>query len=481
LVYYRQSKTYPDGAYVVTVGDKFVLYRDDWEFDMPQTGGKKMPEVRDIPLAQMRWLDDHVDNDPYGLGPLETLGPMDEIRASIVGSMLEYWERFNRPREFVPFGSTLTAEYLAGMRDGKPVQYNAEAGTPVFEAIPPYPPIGEAMLQFITGEMNTAVGLEQAAQGVSTPEVKSGLHARTIIEQALVALSGTKRGSDKCGVRLCRLVLQAMRADYSVPQRMQYVGEDGAYKEREWTGADLGSTKDVQIARGTSTMMAMSAKAQLAREELQIALNAGDRQAYQRYQRVMAGNVSTTLGLQDDPATMRVKRQIMQWEQGPGPDLVMQSQQREVMLSQQPPAQVDPQTGQPVPIQAPPDPMAQAAASIFAPRPTDEEQAVALVRHQELARAIEGTKFESMPPAWQAGLVQAYDQARKAAGLMTLTEQSQAQQAQTQQQLQQEVQKEQAKAAAKTQGQIAADQAQTASQARLSLLPRVSQEVQPVA
>jgi FKBP-type peptidyl-prolyl cis-trans isomerase len=95
---------------------------------------------------------------------------------------------------------------------------------------------------------------------------------------------------------------------------------------------------------------------------------------------------------------------------------------------------MDPQTGQPVAPQ--PDPI---LTAIFAPNPVDAEPTVAMLRTEELGRAAASSRYQRFPKEWGQGLLQAYEQARQAAGIATVQEQQQAaqQQMQAQQQAQQ--------------------------------------------
>ena len=149
-----------------------------------------------------------------------------------------------------------------------------------------------------------------------------------------------------------------VRAHYTEPQKIKWLGDDSAYRITEWKNSDLRSTKDVQIRRGSFTQLAPSAKAAITREYAD--LLAGYVQP-QEMQRILSDGLGSTIGLQEDPHRMRVRRQVSAWQRGP--------------------------TEEPV------DP--------FTPLQVDVIPEVALVRLYELGRAMASTRFAKQTPEWQ--------------------------------------------------------------------------------
>ncbi len=406
--YMRGSGQYPLGAYAVMGGETKLLHRQEWEEQVRDKGGKMVKRAMDVPVAQFRQFKDTKTNDPHGRGLVDRIGDGDPLTSFAIGAIVEYLHRINNPHVYVPIGSGIQAKSLQLPR-GTPIPYNpAGGGTPKQEEIAPLPSAFMDFIQFIRTDQDSVAGLQQAAQGVASASVQSGRHAQQIIEQALVALGGMKQGADSGYMRLCRIVLQLIRKYYTAPRRSKIVGEDGAFKEREWQGTDLGSTVDVKIMAGTSTMMTQSAKEQIALERL-----TNQAISLEDYQRSITGNTKSLLGLQDNPHKLRVAGQISTWNDGPPENW------QPPMVD---PNAIDPATGQPLP--PPPDP-----ANPFADqRSVDQEQPVALVRHAALARAMSSTKYEKFKktvPVWAGYLDTAYGQAKQAAGVMTVAEQQQ--------------------------------------------------------
>jgi hypothetical protein len=432
--YHKGNRTYPLGAYVVMAGGKFILDRREWKEQVRAKNGKMVDRAAIIPLSQFRQFRDTKNKDPYGRGLVDLLSDGDPLRSFAIGAVIEYLHRVNNPHLFVPVGSGIQAKSL-NLPRGTPIPYNPSGGgLPKQEEIAPLPPAFMDFVRYIEERMDSVSGLEQAAQGTASASVQSGKHAQQIIEQALVALSGTKSEMESGYQRLCRIVLTLIRMGYTKPQRLKITGDTGAYKEKEWTGADLGNTTDVKIMAGTSTMLAASAKSSIALEKLQVgAITPED------FQRAEEGNVRVLIGAQDNPHKTRIRGQISDWNDGPPENWQPVPPQVMDPLTGAPP--VDAVTGAPVP--PPVDP-----ANPFADaRIVDQEQAVAMVRHAELARAQGGTKYGSKPPEWRALFDAEYEAMRRAAGVATLAEQQAAMQQQAQMQADQNAQNLQAKSA----------------------------------
>lgn len=421
--YMKGGGDYPLAAYVVMGGEKLLLHRQEWKEPIRARNGKMIDRAMEIPVAQFgQFRASRRAKDPYRRGLVELVGDGEPIRAFVIGAVIEYLTRVNNPHLFVPIGGGIQSKSLQLPR-GTPIPFNpAGGGKPQQEEIAPLPATFMELHETISAEMDSRSGLQQAAQGVASASVQSGVHAQQIIEQALVALGGVKHSSDSGYMRLCRIVLQLWRAFFTTPQRVKIPGEGSAFKEREWMGTDLATVTDVKIAAGTSTMLTQSAKSRIALEKYQLqAISLED------FQRSEEGNIRTLIGQQDNPNKTRIAGQISDWGDGPP----------ESWVPQQPPAPMsDPNTGQLVQPAAPPDP-----ANPFADvRPVDQEQAVAVVRHAALARAVAGSKFKSKPPEWQQFILAEYDLMRRAAGISTLAEQQLAAQQQAQAQAQQAAQ-----------------------------------------
>lgn len=430
LLYVTSGPLAPLGAYVVIGGPKEPIVREPWRATIGD-GATARVDYLPLPVAQLRWREDTAHGDPFGIAGVDDLGPLEEMRAAALKYVLDYAYRFGAPQVYLPLGTTIQPGQLA-RRDGTPI-YIDPAAQPFYEQLPPLTPVVQELYTAMGAEMDTASGLEASAQGVASSSVKSGVHARQVIEQALVALAGLQQNSAKFMCRVWSLRLTFMRAFYTAPRVLKDLGAGGDYQQRQWVGADLMGAGDIQIARGTGTMMPASAKALMAREDLDLAAKMGDQTAMTRYYKALTGKTTPLLGLQDDPYRTRVQRQVALWREAA-------KQQHEP--PPQEPAGVDPNTGQPIPA---PDPVAQQAMQLFQPNPTDELPFVAPMRLAELGDALASKGFLEADARFQQALYQEYERMRQAAGVMTRAEQMQQQQAQAQQQQQMQLEQIQTK------------------------------------
>jgi hypothetical protein len=445
-LYLHSSPMAPMGAYLCIGGTPEPLVRQPWRVQIGE--GRLARTVHlPLPIAQLRWQDDADEGDPYGISGMHEMAPAEDIRSSALKYALDYMWRFAKPQMFLPFGTTLQP---GQMERREPVHLGPE-GTPFFEPLPPFAPIVQQLYADMGTELQAASGLNDAtATGKAPSNVTSGKQMQELVEQSLVAMAGLQQNVSRFICRVWANRAEFMRAFYDTPRVLDYLGEGGDTQRQAWMGADLIGAGDVQIARGTGTMLPRSAKAALAREELQLAQTTGDQLGAARYYKSVLGNTTPLVGMQDDPHRSRIERQLRAW--------------RDAAFQNYPPAdpQVDPMTGQPMP-----DPIAQQAAQVFAPNPSDEVPAVAQIRFMELVDAIASRRTEAADPRYQQVLAQEFERMRAAAGVMTVAEQQEAQQAAAQSQQQAEAAKEQAKSQARTQERVQLKQAEAAIDAQM--------------
>jgi hypothetical protein len=436
-VIYKATPAYPDGAEVLCAGET-ALHRDTrcvWVGE----GQEKRPECLDINVVQVLRHEDESGANPYGIGDAQLLGPGDDLRGQLLVAATEALFKSNNRNVFVPLGSVVDPGVLEN-RDGTPIPYNPQAGVPLWEEMPGMDPSTLPLYQMIGREQDGRSGLEDAQQ-LNNPSITSGKQANAIVEQSLTILSPLNAHAKKAAARAFRITLQQFRAFATQPMLLRYTGEDGRYLVKEFTNTDLGSSRDVRIAAGTSTMLSQSAKMQLAQQDLEIGLKAGDTEgAYRRYRQAMASNLDPQLGRDQDPAHHRVLRQIHAWREfAKSPEA-----QQPPPASPPPPPQVDPMSGavvQPPPVDPTqtPDPR---ALDLFRPVPADAQPDVARTRTFALADE-QGRESYDRAPRWvQLALDAAYDKARKDAGIVFAAEQAQM-----------AAQQQQAQAAAQQQGE----------------------------
>jgi hypothetical protein len=408
-LYYVAHGEYPEGAHICVVDDA-CLCRDSHTAEVELPDGSTDIELLELPIAQCRQFNDNTTDDPYGIGLAEKLGPMDEIRAQVFAYALEHLHRFGNPHTFLPDGSIVQPKQLS-RRNGEPIYVNPQ-GKPEVENVPQFDPAGGELRDEMTNEENDESSLQQAAQGVEDPSVDSGIHARTIVEEAQKGLSEFRTNLGDFYTRSLRIALQLIRVNYSAERRMKYVGEDGDYKEQCWTGSDLRSTRDVRIARGSFTMLGTSAKRQMAIDEISTGvIDQAD------YRELMSSSLAPTIGLQDNPYLMKIRRELYAWGKGP-PEGFMElaAQHKQFAAVQMKAVEVATTVGADPAAAAmqPPAPL----PSPFRRVPSDMEVRAAQIRARELSRIQQTRKFERQPVEWQQVLVAEYQQMAPIAGLM---------------------------------------------------------------
>lgn len=482
-VYMSDGGEYPGGAYVVIAGTKRVLHRQTWE---AERNGVK--EALPLPIAQFKGWDEG-ETDFYGYHLMHFLGPGNEVRAAALGGAIEHMDRFNRRKVFYT-PQSLFQPKVAPAQQG--VMVPVQQGTaPQVEQMPEYPRVGMELFDRATAELNDESGLQPIAQGMTDPTVQSGLHAQKVIEQVNIGLGGIKRSTDDGVQRLWTIAVAFIRAYYTISQQIRYRGDDQEYKQKSWSGVDLGDTKDVRILKGSFTMLAPSAK--LAVAEYMRKLNLIDDN---QLRMMAAGNIGGLMGLQDDPALLRIRRQISMWEDGPpkaaDPEEIRPESPAGAIMDESstaiPPQAMDPALGSspgapsqelpedpsvvgsiaPAPPPAP-DPIQLAVMNIFKPAPNEQEPAIAQIRFRELSRAMCGKKYERQPEPWRKGFDAVYEEARKAAGVGTAAEaaaNAQAAQKAEADKLAQQQAAEQQAAQAELQAKAQADQALAAAKAQ---------------
>jgi len=402
-LYMVQGPTYPKGCYIMSAGEKHLLHRQTW---MAEINGVEEP--LEIPIAQFGGFEEGED-DPYKLGLMHFLGPGNEIRGAALGGAIEHLDRFNRRKVFYsPDTLFQPKSATAPMGTNMPV---AQGSKPATEDVPEYPAVGMDILDRASMEMSDESGLQPVAQGQTDPTVQSGLHAQRIIEQVSVGLADIKQSTEEGFIRLWRIQLQLLRAYFTVPQLVKFRGDDQEYKLQEWTAADLGDTRDVRILPGSFTMLAPSAKMAVAEYMLSIGLIDAPQLKY-----LAGGNIGGLLGVQDDPALLRIRRQLNRYLKGP-PKLPPEATQAPAPVPDIAPAEG-------VPLPPTPEQLAYqpVLADIFTPMPNDADTEIAKTRYREISRTMCGTKHHKFPPAWRAGLDAEYAKAKFEAGMGTVAD-----------------------------------------------------------
>lgn len=419
--YFRSHGAYEKGAYLLSCGGTRLLHAQPW---CAEVDGAE--ECLSLPVSQFRQITDDDNDDFYGKGLIEMIGPAGEVRGAIVIGMLDYLDRFLHPLQYLPIGSEVQPEAMAA-RDGTPifVTPGMEAFT---ENVPPFPQDLKEFFDRATAAQNDTVGLFDNGQMIMRAS-QSGVAKQQDVAATNVNMTALRSNLADGIERYWRIGLELRRAFYTQSQLMSYLGPDGAYKERRWSGLDLKSAKRVRIQQGSFTQRTPEAKAALALQwSVPVGPGLPPLLSPAEAKQMIIGSIQPLLGLQDDPHLLRIRRQIDVYQHGPTPEFeqqMAQYQQAAQQAAQQAQAQPQDPTGQQPP-QGPPPP------TMFDRLPVDLLPTVAALRAHELGSFLAGTKFESLPDDWKQQALQEFDAMRQAAGLMTTQEQAQAAAAQQQ-------------------------------------------------
>lgn len=404
-VIYTECADYPDGFYGCVVGEETLASRSPWVGN--DEGGRFKLH---LPITQCKlW---RRDGNPHGEASWDIIGNANEARVSIVAFYFDYLDELRNRKVFIPLASTLTGKEMM-LEWMKYIPINP-GGEPKYQDIPPLPREIEQIQQNLDNEIDDAMMLQQAGQGLETPDAQSGRAKLAVISQVHAALSDANQLIQRAWVRLGRISLQLMRHGYTKPQMQGWVGEDGEYKLKRWMGSDLSGVKDVKLEAGSGSMLPPMQKIEQVLQLAQFGLVSKD-----EIQQIASGNVDYIVGQRENPHLKRVKRQIALWENGPPPG------QPDVPPQPQPVGPPAPtvvgvdQTGQPQTAMQPTTVLAPvphpAAMQILAPKIVDSEPAIAQIRARELGRAMAGVKYDRFPVSWQLALNQAYQASAMAA------------------------------------------------------------------
>jgi hypothetical protein len=435
-IFAKASPDYPKGADVVVSGSKGGLVIDRQPLSKEVTvNGQKETRCMEIPVVQITPRQDPDEADPSGRAFIELFAGAAENNAFLAMSFSQIIDQILHTPFSIPSTSPIegwqveearaSGDFLIVTRpEDKPVQLQ-----------PPLLPTGfQAMYELADEAINSIASSERAATGADNSKERSGKALQIAVSQNNVSLSGMQNSVNQSYARWCRLKIERAMSDFSTAQQISYVGEDGAYKQDEWTGVDFALIGKVVIKAGTGTMMPPDQKVQYIGNLQAAGLIPPDEASD-----AARPSFAKRLGLPDNPQQQRIERQITGFLKGPpSPEWIQQAQvfqQAKAASDQQNAvAQQDYQnelaqhqaneqnsqtlkigTSQPVPEQpqqaVPMDangqPM-QAPWTPFNPLPMDNEPLNAQLRMRRLGKMMAQVKFEAFPPEWQQVAIAEY-------------------------------------------------------------------------
>lgn len=414
-LYIKATPEYPQGAYLYLNGARngTVLDRGPWSATVEMPSKVRQDEVvtdlrnMDIPLVDVTLLQDPDHGDPTGVAVMARIGGPGEASATLATAFLEATDRVLHPARFATATSPLTDDDIEESRaGGKLATVLTKDDVPVWEKPPELPNNTLDVVDWNYRQMDSAIGLNQAAQGQDdSPEV-SGVARRIAVSQALVAVSRMQHAINTAWERYWRVKLQLAMATFSVPQMLRYVGPDGAAKQEWFSGTNFALVGEIRVQKGSGTMLPPTEKVNYVLQLRDAGLLDGDEASD-----VARPAFAATLGAPENPHVQRIERQVSSWLEGPpeGWEEEAATYQQNVMAHAQLTQQVmlaNPMAGE---SELPPQPTA--PWTPFKVLPMDAEPPIATIRKRRLARLMAEVDFSEQPEAWQQVVIDAYTHA----------------------------------------------------------------------
>lgn len=445
--YCSPGPDYVDGAEIIVSGvdQGLVLKKATLRKDLPAKDDQEARVLlRDIPVSQCKALHDSETRDPFGKRPLELFGATNEGLANLYGSVLEDTTNRLNPLTFIPSTSPVQAWQMTQRGSREPIYVYSKDDMPMSEEFADLATYTPQVIEMLESSMRETAGLGSAAEMLNTPQAVSGEAKKVELGQTKVSLAPIAQNFFAFVKRYWRLKLEAAQANLTLPQQVEYVGIDQAYKAKWFTGADFAGVKDVAIMTGSGTMMTGVEKQNYLQGQQANGWVDPDEAA--EVGRSMAAD---DLGMRASPHEDTIKRELAKWTEGPpeetadpatgqppigpatgAPKPTWQQQAQAYSAEQQQLQQSAQQGADPATLQ----PQAPAPWSPFVPRPTDEDPNVAKRQYKILRDFIASTDYSKQIPEWRALVDQRYAQAMYAAGVQTIKQQAEAAQAQQEQQ-----------------------------------------------
>lgn len=280
-----------------------------------QKGQTKVAEIRcmEIPVQDVTPCGDPDEMDPSGRAFVERFAGAVESNASLASGFAELLDLNLHPDKYIPSTSPVEGYEVENSRaTGDFITIAKPEDKPIYGNQPTLPASFHQFFEMSDEAINSMASSERAASGADNSKERSGKALQIAINRNNVALSGMQTAVNNAYARFCRLKIERAMADFTTSQMIGYVGEDGAYKQDEWTGTDFALVGKVTIKAGTGTMMPPDQKVQYIGNLTAAQLLPPDEAAD-----AARPAFSKTLGLPPDPHQQRIERQVASWLKGP--------------------------------------------------------------------------------------------------------------------------------------------------------------------
>lgn len=412
----RACPDYPRGADVFVSGAQggIILSKDTNSVEVQVDRGQgKTTELRclEIPVAQVTPRGDPDERDPSGRAYVEMFAGAAEHNAFMAMSFATAVDKnLHMPYAVSSMSAVDSVTFQNAIDSGgnELVPVTTMNEMPQQMIGPKMPGEFFNMYELSDEAINSIAVAERASSGQENSKERSGKALQIAVERNNIGLTGMNTAVNNSYARWGRLKIERCMKDFTSTQQVAYVGDDGAYKQDEWTGVDFALIGKVVVKSGTGTLMGPDQKVQYL----------GNLQAAQllppdEAQEAARSSYSARLGLSASASEQRVERAIEAWMDGPPEGWMPPAPQVDSMTGQ--PA-INPQTMQPV--------MGAPSWNPFQPRPNDTEPKIAQLWTRKLSEAMSTAKYESFPPEWRALGDQQYMAARQAAAMASAGQQA---------------------------------------------------------
>lgn len=414
---YIKGKTtdYPKGYWLDISGQDggTVLLERDLEFQVKLPVGGMTTRCRDIPVEQMRPLQDIEGGDPMGWPFIGRVAGTSDAEQMLYASYQDAIAARLNPHVFIRSTAAVDDEDWADR--SVPIVLNPSDPEPTYENFSPLPGEFLPMIENLDRKMDSAMAVGETGQGLETQTSVSGIAKQISVQQAdrnLSLMLASVNASQTRGWRIC---LQIAQAEFTVPQLMEYTGEDGSAETSWWTGQDFAGIDTVGIEPGTGTMRTPEGKANL----VGFAQAQGWLTPKQGSTIGLAG-ITRELGLPPDPTEQAIDRAVGVWLKGPPEgweeSYVAFEQEQQTLAPQMAEyenlAALAQQSGQPMTAQ-PPQGQVAPPWTPFTPKVNDSEPRVAELWVEKLSATMMGPEYSAQPKPWQEVLDQRYLEMRQ--------------------------------------------------------------------
>lgn len=325
-LYIAPSSEYPGGYQLDISGaqDGLVLDETTLEYQVTLPVEGKTTRCKDIPIVPIRPLEDVEGGNPKGWPMISRFAGGSEASATLYGAFMDFCDNMLHPHVFIR--SLTTVDEDDWMDRDFPIILHPLDAEPTYEKFPPLPPV-LPLLDNLNQSMNVISGLTDTAQGLDSSNSVSGTAKNAVIRQAQISMSGFQQNLLAGMARGGRIKCQLVQAEFTVPQIMDAIGEEGSDEVEWWTGENFAGVDRVTVQPGTGTMQTAESKAQYVAFLQQQQWLAPDQAAD-----VALPGIKLSLGLPEDPFVAGIDREIAAFLKGPPKGWVEANQQYQLQL-----------------------------------------------------------------------------------------------------------------------------------------------------